>query len=579
MSGLFGTLNIGRSGLTVSQTTVDVTSHNIANVNTDGYSRQRAEIVTARPSSSYRYGQVGTGAQVEAIERIRDKFLDYQYRNQNSVLGSADIKNDVLYQIETVFNEPTDTGISTVIGKMFDAWQELSKTPNSSNLRTVVVQQSLTLTDAINSTYKSLDDIQTNCQSLLKNNAIDTNSILDQITKLNDQIRGVTASGQNPNDLMDQRDKLLDELSYKFDIRVENTAYNGINVSAVDKNGMVTSTLVSSDGTGIAARLSYISSIEETTKGSGVYEITYYRNGNSTDPSMKDTIKVAGLSEEDIHQLQNNRIIWGDSEGYACKADGSRINTIVDASQLHSFIQTTGEIAGNQSVQTDIEEYKESLDKLAFAMAIAINAIHSGSTDADKDSLPFFVNSDYASYNTDGSLSASYLADNSGYENKITASNITVNKDLLTNVMKINVQSTQDSGEGDGKRALAIAQLRDALMNIQDVGITINSRTNLKFEAGSDMKLQNDTSGTTIDDYFKDMVDKLGVQAQEAGRLVDNQNTMLVEVSNSRSSVSGVSLDEEMSNLIQYQHAYSANAKIISTVDELLDVVINGLKR
>ena len=576
MSGLFGTLNVGRSGLTVAQTTVDVTSHNIANVNTEGYSRQRAEIVTARPSSSYKYGQVGTGAQVEAIERIRDKFLDYQYRNQNSVYGSAYVKNDVLYQIETVFNEPTDTGISTVIGHMFDAWQELSKTPNSSNLRTVVVQQSLTLTDAINSTYKSLDDIQNNCQSLLKNNAIDTNSLLDQISNLNDQIRGVTAAGQNPNDLMDQRDKLLDELSYKFDIVVENTAYNGINVSAVDKNGMVTSTLVSSDGTGIAARLSYISSIEETTKGSGVYEITYYRNGNSTDPTMKDTIKVAGLSQEDIHQLQNNRIIWADGEGYACKADGSRINTIVDASQLHTFVQSTGEIAGNQSVQEDIEEYKESLDKLAFSIAISINAIHGGTTDADKDMLPFFVNADYASYDADGSLSPSYRAE---YENKINASNITVNKDLLTNVMKINVQTTQDSGEGDGKRALAIAQLRDSLMNIQDVGLTINSRSDLKFEAGSDMYLQKDSSGTTIDDYFKDMIDKLGVQAQEAGRLVDNQNTMLTEVSNSRLSVSGVSLDEEMSNLIQYQHAYSANAKIISTVDELLDVVINGLKR
>lgn len=576
MSGLFGTLNIGRSGLTVSQRTVDVTSHNIANVNTEGYSRQRAEIVTSRPSSSYSYGQLGTGAQVEAIERIRDKFLDYQYRNQNSVYGSAYIKNDVLYQIETVFNEPTDTGISTVIGQMFDAWQELSKTPNSSNLRTVVVQQSLTLTDAINSTYRSLDDIQKNCQSLLKNNAIDANSLLDQISDLNDQIRGVTAAGQNPNDLMDKRDKLIDELSYKFDVVVENTAYNGVNISAVDKNGMVTSTLVSSDGTGIAARLSYISSIEETSRGSGVYEITYYRNGNSTDPTMKETIKVAGLSEEDIHQLQNNRIIWADGEGYACKADGSRINTIVDKSQLHTFQQTTGEIAGNQSVQTDIEEYKESLDKLAFSIAISINAIHSGTTDGDKDLLPFFVNADHASYEADGSLSPSYRAE---YENKINASNITVNKDLLTNVMKINVQTTQDSGEGDGKRALAIAQLRDCLMNIQDVGLTINCRNDLKFEDGSDMKLQNNSSGTTIDDYFKDMVDKLGVQAQETGRLVDNQKTMLTEVSNSRLSVSGVSLDEEMSNLIQYQHAYSSNAKIISTVDELLDVVINGLKR
>ena len=93
------------------------------------------------------------------------------------------------------------------------------------------------------------------------------------------------------------------------------------------------------------------------------------------------------------------------------------------------------------------------------------------------------------------------------------------------------------------------------------------------------MTIQSDTSGMKLDSYFKDIIDKLGVQAQEASRQVSTKEDLFYELENSRAQVSGVSIDEEMANLIQYQHAYNANAKIISTIDELLDVVINGLKR
>ena len=123
--------------------------------------------------------------------------------------------------------------------------------------------------------------------------------------------------------------------------------------------------------------------------------------------------------------------------------------------------------------------------------------------------------------------------------------------------------------------------MRDQLLSIQSIGNSVKSRSDLKFAANdvNGMQLERDSDGTTLDSYFQDIVDRLGVQAQEASRVVDNQNTMLTELENSRLSVSGASLDEEMANLIQYQHAYSANAKIISTVDELLDVVVNGLKK
>lgn len=154
--------------------------------------------------------------------------------------------------------------------------------------------------------------------------------------------------------------------------------------------------------------------------------------------------------------------------------------------------------------------------------------------------------------------------------------------------MKIKTAFDENGGENEGTRALAIAQLRNNFIRIQDIGSTINSREDLFNKGGNLIKvnnenrtieLKNSNNGMKIDDYFKDIIDRLGVQGAEAKRMVANQESLLESFKMTRESVSGVSIDEEMANLIQYQHAYAANAKIIATVDQLLDVVINGLIR
>lgn len=235
----------------------------------------------------------------------------------------------------------------------------------------------------------------------------------------------------------------------------------------------------------------------------------------------------------------------------------------------------------------------DELDKLAKAIAFSVNAIHSGISDPlytggnpDRDYMPFFVNKSVAQYNSNNILIN--LDNTLTQESNISAKNITINKEILYDVMKLKTKthdndyaytsSNDVDGEGDGARALAIAQLRDSLLRVQDFGSTITSRADLKL-SNYGMTIQSDTSGMKLDSYFKDIIDKLGVQAQEASRQVSTKEDLFYELENSRAQVSGVSIDEEMANLIQYQHAYNANAKIISTIDELLDVVINGLKR
>ena len=163
MASIFSTFNTAKSGLTVHQSGINVTSHNIANSSTVGYSRQRAKIQTSRPITlGAEAGQVGTGAQISAIERVRDSFLDYQVRVETAELGKYSTKLDYLSQVEGIFNEPSDTGISTALSDFFDAFQELSKQSTSSSTRVVVTQKTKTLCDLLNNTYSKLEKLQEN---------------------------------------------------------------------------------------------------------------------------------------------------------------------------------------------------------------------------------------------------------------------------------------------------------------------------------------------------------------------------------------------------------------------------------
>lgn len=584
MSGLFGTLNVGKSGMNVNQGAINTTSHNIANVDTEGYTRQRVKIVTNTPlvSTGTFPGQVGTGAKIDSINRIRDTFIDYSLRKETSSLETSNVKNDYLYQVENIFNEPSDTGIASQLDAFFDAFQELSKNASSSSVRTAAIQTTVALTDNINYTYSKLSEQQDNAKTQIKTAVVNANTIIDRIDNLNKQIINLTVSGQTPNDLMDQRDSLLDELSGYFEITVEQTEYNGINVKPADSTGMISSYLIDSTTGSKTQKFSYITDIQQDEKYPNLYNVTYYLNGDTSSEDNMRTIQIADLSDDQLKELQNGRILFANCDGEAVKADGNPIknNTIVSAAKVQTFLPSSGKIAGYVEIQDTIQGYKDDLDKLAKSIAYTVNAIHSGKNDAADDKLPFFVNADVAKYDDDGNLLN--LAETINAESEINASNITVNKELINDVMKIKTKpnddkfdSTSDNnldGSGDGERALAIATLKNTLIRIQDFGVTINSRSDLTMI--DSMNVKSDNSGSAITNYYSELINKLGIQAQDADREVTNKELIVDELKNSKASISGVSLDEEMVNLIQFQHAYSANAKVISTVNDLLDVVL-----
>lgn len=615
MAGLFDTFTIAKRGLNVQQTNIDVTSHNISNASTTGYSRQRAVVETTRPFGGMSrfdtcsVGQIGTGSQITAIQRIRDSFIDYQVRSETGTAGYYTTTSDALTKVEGVFSEPSDTGIQELMNNFFSAFQEVSKNPDKSDVKTVAIQKASSLADAINYAYNQLQTNIDDSQKTLLTNVTDVNSYLDQINELNKQIRSVSAVGETPNDLMDKRDNLIDQLSNDFGIKIDKDKFDSINLSSIEYPNSV---FVKANPSDVDySRLSYVESAvaEEAPKANptdpttytGKVTVTYYPLGNKDLPLQTLTINDGGKALAD--ELNQCRILISDKDGIVGATDTSTTPPTTTPptteADLKKYIFKTyeyesgvnnvdnnhikGQIAGNQGVQVTIKSYMDNLDKLAAGLAYSVNAIATASLDSASAGQGLNNNPIFVTYD---STTQTYSTNDTG----ITAKSIKVSDVLVKDPTKLNCAATSTSGDGDGSRANAIANLNIVKMDFSSItasdDLTAMDRQDFLTKLGitgfsdtTDLALTAGTNGFTSDSYYKSIINKCAVDTQEAGRISSNQDVILSNLDSQRQAVSGVSIDEETTNLIQYQHAYQANAKVISTIDELLDVVINGLKK
>jgi flagellar hook-associated protein 1 FlgK len=425
MSGLLGSLQSARSGMNVSQTAIQTTSHNINNMNTPGYSRQKIE---QSASSAYSYpgynsslgaGQLGTGVQANDVVRIRNTFYDFQFRNESHAYGDISVKHDYYTNMENVFNEPSDTSISSALNEFFNGWHELSKDPESIGAKNIVIENSKYLADNVNRVYEKLGNLNDNLNKQTENILNDVNSMLEQLNDLDKNIKIVEGSGKSPNDLLDQRDKILDELSFKIDI-----------------------------------------------------------NDTTVQEAIKDgKIELSELTGKDV----------------------------------------SGELGACMDMSNEIKSCKKNMEDLMDGIANGVNDIYDP-TGVEK----IFV-----------------------IEGATGDKSIKVNQDLLDNPSSLKITSD---------KALELYNFKSKKVDVNGEMISVNN-------------------------YYNGVVQKLGQSTQEVIRNEKNQSKLLLNIDNSRTSVSGVSMDEEMINLMQFQHAYSASAKVVSTIDSLLDVVINGLVR
>ncbi|WP_394903157.1 flagellar hook-associated protein FlgK [Clostridium butyricum] len=610
MAGLFDTFTVAKRGLSVQQGNINTTSHNLANSQTAGYSRQRAVVETTRPFGGLSkfdgvsYGQIGTGAQITTIQRIRNEFIDYQVRTENTNTGTLSSKYQYLYQVEDILNETTSTGIQGALSEFYDAFQELSKAPEKESNRTVALKKAEALATALNSRYNQLESKKEDAQKELGNYVTEINDILDQINEINKQISRVSAVGMNPNDLLDSRDYLVDQLSSKFGVKIDKDKYNTIDLSVTENVNKNLGNLVNADpNDSNYSRFSFVENAEFNAAGDLV--VTYSVLG---DKSNQKELVINGdkTNLENIKKsLLEDRVLVANSEGKLGAIDstgkfieyesGKIINSDEFGKNITIFNKedcgiSKGEISGNQEVQDTIQGYMDELDKFAASFAYAVNAIQTGSTKAGEsnilDAKGNKINAALLFVNSDDTTS----------DKGITAKNISINSDIEKDLSLLNCgeHHVDDySGEKDGSRALAIAKLKDLKINIGGLSMDdIESRekffgvgetknpSGIDFEAGSTITMINkDGTGSKLSDYYASTISKLASNVSKAKSDLSTQNILLANLENQRLSESGVSLDEEMADLIQFQHSYQANAKMINTVDELLDVVINGLKR
>ena len=525
MRSTFHSLETAKRSLFTQTAALGTTGHNIANVNTPGYSRQVVKMQASLPMEAYGInrstaaGQLGTGVEFSSIERIREKFLDDQFRGESGSFGSWNIRADTLDKLEAIFTEPSDTGLRTVMDKFFSSWSDLSKNPEDPTARKIVVQTAQSFTDALNYMSRQLDNLETDLGKNITIKGNEVQNYLTSIASLNSSITRVESLGDNANDLRDQRDLLTDQLSKIVNVTVTEgeTGYNislggqalveganvPVNVDAAFLEGAYASGDLS--GGGVHGMMISQKSI-----------VVDYRNqlNNMANTIVNGEIPVTIPSGSKI-------------------PEGSSFNVDIEIS-VNGAVSTIP--AGQQVPSGAI------LSKDASVTVKGMNGLHQLGYTTDGTTtpgLPLFVASDNGGTITAGNIKLNSIIE--ADPSKIATSMRTTIKDGNETVVK-----------GNNTLALLIA------------GLNVTKFT--------------DASGTkgTIASFYSSMVGQLGVQAQEANRQTDNSYSLVTQVESRRQSVSGVSLDEEMSNMIKFQHAYSASARFMTTFDQLLDKLINS---
>jgi len=501
MRSTFYGFEIAKTGLFASQRAQDVVSHNIANANTPGFTRQQAIMSAISPpthlsiSTAYGKGQIGAGVEVQEVRQLCDQFLDEQFRRENKALGEWETKSEVLSTIEAIFNEPSDSSIRTVFDQFFASLQELSQNPESLTTRALVRQRGVALAETIRHIYTQLSDKRAELNSSVLTRIDEINSYAEQIRDLNAQIYKFELTGDRANDLRDKRNLLLDQLSKIVNI----TAY-------------------------------------EDNRGHFRVDI-----GGQALVDHIDSFKIVGkVNSEGMADLY-----WETSDT-PVKVSGGILKGLLDMRDGKGDPEATG-----------IPYYLDKLNQFAQKLVEKFNEIHrSGYGLNGKTGINFFsFHPDAVSDSSDPQFND---ADKDGYPDTVTpsteyAKNITVSSDImkdLNNIAASDVDPSSTGEVGNNKNLLSLISLK------YDTSI---------FSVGS------------FDDFTKSLISNLGVDSQQAQRMADNQDALTKEVDQRRQAVSGVSIDEEMANMVKFQHSYNASARMITVMDEMLDVIINRL--
>lgn len=453
-------------GLLASQRSLYITSHNIANSNTKGYSRQEGSQRATSPLKLPGVGFLGSGTEIYNVIRIRDTYVDFKYRNENAPVGEWAIKKDILTEIEKIFGEPSDSSFRQYLDDFYKALEDMSKNPSDMSYREPVRENALALTKHINETAQRLIELREEIGFAIDARVRSINGLASQIATLNRQIYANELDGRHANDLRDKRDLLIDELSKMVNVRVKEAEDGKFTVSI-----------------------------------GGVTLVDHME------------VSVLKLEEEDGNIIFK----WG---------NGSE--AIVQSGELKGFLDIYNGDGVNNAYR-GIKYYQKRLDDFAAGFATGFNKQHSKGY---------------------GLNSNSFAGDFFEYDKNNPAATITLSNAIIEDLSNIAAAANEGGNPEDNGNLLRLISQR----NTGDFGFN-----------------------SSPDDFIKSIMSNYAVDSIQSKRMYETQNLILKNIESKRNSISGVSYDEEMANMVKFQQAYIASARMINTLDEIIGLTVNNL--
>lgn len=465
-------MGVGQRAMMNSQSALHTISHNIANKNTEGYSRQKTETFTNFPYGAGKL-RIGSGARAASIQRVNNPYLERQLANEKSSLGYLQGRAMGLGQLEQVYNEQANEGLNISMAKFFNSFRELSTNPESMAKRLAVKESADLLTRDFSRVSQQLKDVRKDSNSSIAIVINDINSITEEIAALNSQIQKVEIGGGFANDERDRRDLLVKKLGELTDIKWAEGDDRTITVSLGGNNAILIA--------GSEAKV--LEAVPTPAKGSkveGDYDIIYHQ-----------------------HEY----------------AEPLVITELVKGGKLGGLIEVR---------DGEVQEFQNNIDMMAYEIANRVNDVHAQGYNAyNQTGVTFF--------NTVDSLEGA-------------AEKMRINATVLGDVGNI-VSGMDPNSPGDNRIANMIGELQYT------------------------KSLKEGT--VSIDEYYNGMIAELGLRTEKANHLAENQDGIVRQLESFRESYSGVNVDEEVANMIEWQKQFDASARIIRTADEMMDTVLN----
>ncbi len=623
MQSTFAGIEIGKRSVVAHQQGLATTGHNLSNASTEGYSRQRVEFSPFEPiylpglNREETPGQIGQGTVVERIERVRDGLLEQRIVAQAGGEGYWSKRDDYVLMMERLFNEPAELSIRGRMDAFWDAWQELSLHPADAAPRNAVIERGKTLIDTIHEHFKGLKGLRDMAEQDIQGTVRQVNDLARQIAGLNEEIVKIRAQGDNPNDLFDRRDLLVEKLSGLIDITTDGRDADEFMVHTA---GYVL----------VQGRIGRQFELRSGIDTEGYSKIVRQETGQD---AFFESGALASLVEmrdqtlrSEIQNLDSMTMNFIDLVNDAHRAGyGANGKTGLDFFAEHPFVTN---VAGNYDRNGD-GEYDSSYifrvtgtNKLESRAQIGLQGTITLSGADGNVALPYYptdtVADVVARMNNAGTEVVARLDREGRLALKGTPASDPASPDFVIRHIEDSgnflegyagiLQAGGPDGAYDWGAADAVLSFSGGTLDYAVAPIAhpsgwievnpalIKDRSSVASGYGENGRPANPGNGEaalaiaairntdvmvgrlgTFDDYFADAVARVGLLGEQSDRSLETQNLIMKQLRDMRDSISGVNIDEELSQMIKYQHGYNAAARFITTVNDMLDTIINRM--